>query len=121
MRIFCLSILAVILSACSAFYVVPGYDPYVSLSPPYIQHWQKPNTIGRTNVDKRWQDFQSCGVKKYFDGNLDLNNRYPGMTSNQVSERSNKIESCMDNKGYIFIKTKECVDGKNNKLTGLCN
>ena len=75
MRIFCLSILAVILSACSAFYVVPGYSPYVSLAPPQIQGWQKADTIGRTNVDRRWQDFQDCGVKKYFDGTLDLNTR----------------------------------------------
>ena len=121
MRIFCLSILAVILSACSAFYVVPGYSPYVSLAPPQIQGWQKADTIGRTNVDRRWQDFQDCGVKKYFDGTLDLNTRYPGMTSNQVSERSQKIRSCMKNKGYIYLGATECVDGKNNKLTGLCN
>ena len=121
MRIFCLSILAVILSACSAFYVVPGYDPYVSLSPPYIQHWQKPNTIGRTNVDKRWQDAKECGVKTYRDGNLDLSVRYPGMTTEQIKQRSIAISSCMESKGYVYIKTTECVDGKNNKLTGLCN
>ncbi|MEC5211424.1 hypothetical protein RCH20_002508 [Psychrobacter sp. PL15] len=121
MRIIYLSIFAVLLSACSAFYVVPGYDPYVSLSPPYIQHFQKPDTIGHTNVDRRWQDFQSCGVKAYRDGNLDLNTRYPGMTSAQVSKRSEKIRSCMKNKGYIYLGETECVDGKNNKLTGLCN
>ncbi len=121
MRTIYLLIFGVLLSACSAFYVVPGYDPYVSLSPPYIQHWQKPDTIGRTNVDKRWQDFQNCGVKTYRDGSLDLNVVYPNMTIEQARQRSNKIESCMDNKGYIFIKTTECVDGKNNKLTGLCN
>ena len=121
MRILCLSVLTILLSACSAFYVVPGYDPYVSLSPPYIQHFQKPDTIGRTNVDKRWQDFQNCGVKTYRDGNLDLNTRYPGMTSEQVSKRRKSIEACIDKKGYIFIKTTECVDGKNNKSTGLCN
>ena len=93
----------------------------MSLSPPYIQHFQKPDTIGRTNVDKRWQDFQNCGVKTYRDGSLDLNVVYPNMTIEQARQRSNKIESCMDNKDYIFIKTTECVDGKNNKLTGLCN
>ncbi|WP_327193798.1 hypothetical protein [Psychrobacter sp. PL15] len=93
----------------------------MSLSPPYIQHFQKPDTIGHTNVDRRWQDFQSCGVKAYRDGNLDLNTRYPGMTSAQVSKRSEKIRSCMKNKGYIYLGETECVDGKNNKLTGLCN
>ena len=121
MRILCLSVLAILLSACSAFYVVPGYDPYVSLSPPYIQHFQKPDTIGRTNVDKRWQDFQSCGVKAYRDGNLDLNTRYPGMTSEQVSKRRKSIEACIHKNGYIFIKPTECGDSQNNKLTGLCN
>ena len=121
MRTIYLLIFAVLLSACSAFYVVPGYSPYVSLAPPQIQGWQKADTIGRTNVDKRWQDFQSCGVKIYRDGHLDLNVQYPGMTSNQVSERSKKIRSCMKNKGYIYLGETECVDGKNNKLTGLCN
>lgn len=77
----------------------------MSLSPPYIQHFQKPDTIGRTNVDKRWQDFQNCGFKTYRDGNLDLNTRYPGMTSEQVSKRRKSIEACIDKKGYIFIKT----------------
>ncbi|MEC5211423.1 hypothetical protein RCH20_002507 [Psychrobacter sp. PL15] len=121
MRIFCLSILAVILSACSAFYVVPGYNPYVSLDPPTIQHWQKPNTIGHTNVDKRWQDAQECGVKNYVNGTLDLSVSYPGMTTEQVKQRSKSISTCMENKGYIYLKNTECVDGKNNKLTGLCN
>ena len=121
MRMIFLSILAVLLSAFSAFYVVPGYSPNVSLSPPLIQHWQKENIIGHTNVDKRWQDFQSCGVKKYFDGNLDLTVVYPDMTVEQMSKRRKKIESCMKNKGYVYLGATECVDGKNNKLTGLCN
>ena len=121
MRIFCLSILAVLLSACSAFYVVPGYNPYVSLDPPTIQHYQKPNTIGHTDPKQRWQDFQDCGVKNFRDGSLDFNNRYPGMTSEDVSKRSKAIRSCIKNKGYIHLKNTECVDGKNNKLTGLCN
>ncbi len=121
MKVLYLLMFGAVLSACSAFYVVPGYDPYVSLSPPYIQHFQKPDTIGRTNVDKRWQDFQSCGVKNFRDGSLDLSNEYPGMTTEDVIRRSKSIEACIDKKGYIFIKTTECVDGKNNKLTGLCN
>ena len=85
------------------------------------QGWQKADTVGRTNVDKRRQDFQSCGVKNFRDGSLDLNNRYPGMTSEDVSKRSKAIRSCMKNKGYIYLGETECVDGKNNKLTGLCN
>lgn len=121
MRTLFLSVLAVLLSACNTFNVVPGYNPYVSLDPPLIQHWQKENSIGRTNVDKRWQDFQSCGVKKYFDGNLDLTVVYPDMTVEQMSKRRKKIESCMKNKGYVYLGATECVDGKNNKLTGLCN
>lgn len=121
MRTIYLLIFGVLLSACSAFYVVPGYDPYVSLAPPVIQGWQKADTIGHTNVDKRWQDFQSCGVKIYRDGNLDLTVRYPGMTTEQVKQRSIAISSCMKNKGYIYLGETECVDGKNNKLTGLCN
>ena len=121
MRVLYLLIFSAVLSACNTFNVVPGYSPYVSLNPPTIQHYQKPNTIGRTNVDKRWQDFQSCGVKKYFDGNLDLNTQYSDMTGEQVKKRRLSIESCMKNEGYIYLGATECVDGKNNKLTGLCN
>jgi hypothetical protein len=122
MKVLYLLIFSAVLSACNTFNVVPGYSPYVSLAPPVIQGWQKADTIGHTNVDKRWQDFQSCGVKKYFDGTLDFNTQYPGMTSEDVSKRSKAIRDCIkDKKGYIFIKTTECVDGKNNKLTGLCN
>ena len=50
MRTIYLLIFAVLLSACSAFYVVPGYSPYVSLAPPQIQRWQKSDTIGHTDV-----------------------------------------------------------------------
>lgn len=121
MRTIYLLIFAVLLSACSAFYVVPGYSPYVSLAPPQIQGWQKADTVDRTNVDKRRQDFQSCGVKNFRDGSLDLSNEYPGMTTEDVIRRSKAIRSCMKNKGYIYLGETECVDGKNNKLTGLCN
>ncbi len=121
MKVLYLLIFSAVLSACNTFNVVPGYSPYVSLAPPQIQGWQKADTVGRSNVDKRWQDFQSCGVKNFRDGSLDLNNRYPGMTSEDVSKRSKAIRSCMKNKGYIYLGETECVDGKNNKLTGLCN
>ena len=43
------------------------------------------------------------------------------MTIEQMSKRRKKIESCMKNKGYVYLGATECVDGKNNKLTGLCN
>ena len=121
MRTIYLLIFGILLSACSAFYVVPGYNPYVSLDPPTIQHWQKPNTVGHTNVDKRWQDAQECGVKNFRNGSLDLSNKYPGMTIEDIRKRSKSISACMENKGYIYLKNTECVDGKNNKLTGLCN
>ena len=121
MRTIYLLIFAVLLSACSAFYVVPGYSPYVSLAPPQIQRWQKSDTIGHTDSKQRWQDFQGCGVKNFRDGSLDLSNEYPGMTTEDVIRRSKAIRSCMKNKGYIYLGETECVDGKNNKLTGLCN
>ena len=122
MKVLYLRMFSAILSACNTFNVVSGYSPYVSLNPPTIQHYQKPNTIGHTDPKQRWQDFQSCGVKKYFDGTLDFNTQYPGMTSEDVSKRSKAIRDCIkDKKGYVFIKTTQCVDGKNNKLTGLCN
>ena len=110
-----------VLTACSMFYVVPGYDPYVELDPPYIQQFQKPDTIGHTDPEQRWKDFQDCGVKNFNHGTLDINNRYPGMTSEDVTKRNKAIHDCIDNKGYIFIKVRQCVDGENNRLTGLCN
>lgn len=110
-----------VLTACSMFYVVPGYDPYVELDPPYIQQFQKPDTIGHTDPEQRWKDFQDCGVKNFNHGTLDINNRYPGMTSEDVTKRNKAIHDCIDNKGYVFIKVRQCVDGENNRLTGLCN
>jgi len=121
MKTLYLLIFGVLLSACGAFNVVPGYNPYVSLAPPYIQGWQKPDTIGHTDVNQRRKDFQSCGVKNFRDGHMDLNNRYPGMTSDDVTMRSKKIRSCIKKKGYVYLGETECVDGKNNKLSGLCN
>ena len=110
-----------VLTACSMFYVVPGYDPYVELDPPYIQHYQKPDTIGYTDPEQRWKDFQDCGVKKFNHGNLDLSVRYSGMTSEDVIKRNKAIRECIKkDKGYIFIKVTQCVDGKNDRLTGLC-
>ena len=38
MKVLYLLIFSAVLSACNTFNVVPGYSPYVSLSPPYIQH-----------------------------------------------------------------------------------
>ena len=120
MRVLYLLMFGCLLSACNTFNVVPGYNPYVSLAPPVIQGWQKADNVGRTNVDKRWQDFQSCGVKNYNNGTLDLSVEYSNMSTNDVIKRRRRIESCMKNKGYIYLGSK-CVDGKNNKLTGLCN
>jgi len=114
--------LGALLSACGAFNVVPGYSPYVSLSPPTIQRYQKPGSVGSTDTDQRWEDFKSCGVKSFNEGSLDFNTQYAGMSGEDVGKRSKSIRDCIKkDKGYVFINTKQCVDGKNNKLTGLCN
>lgn len=97
-----------------------------------IQEYQKPETIGHTDVEQRKKDFFACGVKNYFNGNLDFNTCYEGMAcygvdrpdNGEIDVRSQKIHDCIKKKGYRHIKyldSEGCINYATNKLTGKCN
>ncbi|MBP6861250.1 MAG: hypothetical protein KBC57_02685 [Neisseriaceae bacterium] len=112
-------LIGIMLSGCIPIRVIPKYNPDIYLVPPAVQGYQKADTIGHTDPDLRWRDLQSCGVRQYNEGRLDLGGSRPGETSAQVIARRDRINGCMKTKGYVIYSNLTCV--KNKKPTGLCN
>lgn len=91
---------------------------------PYVQTFQKPQTMGHTNVQQRRNDLYSCGVdRKYslnsWDESFSRNSLPPGETIEQLDIRTKKTEDCMKAKGYVIQGFSEC--GPRKKPSGLCN
>ena len=91
---------------------------------PYVQTFQKPQTMGHTNVQQRRNDLYSCGVdRKYslnsWDDEFRRNMLESGETEEQLDARTKKVENCMKSKGYIIHGFEEC--GLLKKPSGLCN
>lgn len=91
---------------------------------PYVQTFQKPQTMGHTDVQKRREDLYECGVdKKYsinsWDDTFRRNSLQPGETIDQLDTRTKKVEECMVSKGYVIHDFSEC--GPRKKPSGLCN
>lgn len=97
-----------------------------------IQEYQKPETIGHTDVEQRKKDFFACGVRDYSHGNLDFTTCYEDMAcygrksddSDAIEVRSQKIRDCIKKKGYRHIKDLDpagCINYATNTLTGKCN
>ncbi|XDZ50083.1 hypothetical protein AB8Q18_07670 [Neisseriaceae bacterium CLB008] len=107
-----------VLSGCLIRVVTP-VNLDAEYYPPPIQGYQKTDTIGHTDPDRRWHDLQTCGVQKYNGGRLDLNGQGPEETVKQVIARRDKIYQCMEAKGYVIYSIERCI--KNRKPTGLCN
>lgn len=89
---------------------------------PPIAHYQKPFSLGKTNIEQRWMDVESCGginIKR------DLNN----FNIKGARDRNGKFilsvayefRNCMKKKGYIYLSNDEC--GRKNSTTdkGVCN
>ncbi|MGO3859013.1 MAG: hypothetical protein ACTJHL_07170 [Neisseriaceae bacterium] len=87
--------------------------------PPPVQGYQKKDSIGYTDPDRRWRDLQDCGVKQYNEGNLDVGASRAEETVKQVIARRDRIYQCMEVKGYVIYSPERCI--KNRKPTGLCN
>lgn len=85
-----------------------------------IQQWQKNDSIGNTNENQRWLDFQECGVKRYNNGKLDFY-QYPNLDSQEQQTYTSKVFQCMKNKGYIRFSEHECQTESQIKLNGKCN
>ena len=91
---------------------------------PYVQTFQKPQTMGHTNVQQRRNDLYSCGVdRKYslnsWDEEFRRNMLEPGETDEQLDARTKKVEDCMMSKGYVIHGFAKC--GPLKKPSGLCN
>lgn len=104
--------------------VVADMDSTNYTSFPYIQTFQKPETMGHTNVQKRRNDLYECGVNKKlslnsWDEKFRRNALQPGETIDQLITRTNKVEHCMKSKGYVLLDFGEC--GPLKKPSGLCN
>ncbi|WP_435955393.1 hypothetical protein [Dryocola sp. BD626] len=91
---------------------------------PYVQTFQKPATLGHTDVEQRRQDLYACGVdRKYPLGSNDetwrRNTVVKGESDTQFDARVSGVESCMKDKGYVVLDWAQC--GPLKKPTGRCN
>ena len=77
---------------------------------PAIAHYQKLETIGKTDSKQRWKDAVSCGAE-YGDNNLKKLHR----------DNYEKFWSCMDKKGYKKFWSAECGYQNPKWDKGVCN
>ncbi|WP_197408053.1 hypothetical protein [Lampropedia cohaerens] len=115
----CVAVVLLLLVACVPMRVVPKWSPDVYNGFKVIQGVQKKDAIGRTDPVQREIDLKECGVIKFFNGTLDFNVFYPGMTSKDVDERRLGIYACMEKRGYDFYDPVNCTN--NGKDLGICN
>lgn len=92
--------------------------------PPYIQTFQKQQTMGHTDVQQRRKDLYSCGVPNSYplhswDETFRRNSLVDGESMEQHDERIFKLESCMKTKGYNMLDPGSC--GPLKKPSGKCN
>jgi len=117
MRLLMLGFAALTLTGC----VVASYDPSDYRYVPYIQTFQKAGQQGHTDPLQRKADLQSCGVDKSTvdNPNWSAGSGLPSETLQQIIARREKLESCMESKGYIAYGYDSC--GPLKAPTGLCN
>ncbi|MHA3060838.1 hypothetical protein ACX1N5_10525 [Acinetobacter sp. ANC 4636] len=112
--------IALFLNGCVPIRVIPKYSPDTYNGYKVIQGYQKSDTIGHTDVEQRKQDVFACGVRNYFDGNLDIAQSYPDLTNiDKAIIRRDSIYKCLKNKGYVIHSPERCT--VNGKPTGFCN
>ncbi|MDG6894666.1 hypothetical protein [Volucribacter amazonae] len=75
---------------------------------PDITRYQKPDSLGNTNKEQRWQDAISCGAKYTEDGWIDKTlprvDDFSGKNVNGIR----KFALCMKDKGYYIANPTEC-------------
>ncbi|WP_458043357.1 hypothetical protein [Phytobacter sp. AG2a] len=116
--------LSLILSFSLYGCVVADMDSSNYTSVPYIQTFQKPQTMGRTDVQQRRKDLYACGVPSShplhsWDETFRRNSLVNGERLEQHDERIYKIENCMKAKGYTMLDFGTC--GPLKKPSGKCN
>ncbi|POP45824.1 hypothetical protein CHU32_08425 [Superficieibacter electus] len=109
---------ALILGGC----VVADMDSSNYHYPPYFQTFQKQGQMGHTDRTQRKADLYACGVDRnvnpdseFWRRNVLLN----GETMEQHDRRIDKLETCMENKGYVILDPSSC--GPVKAPTGKCN
>ena len=112
----CLAAAGLMLTGC----VVGDMDTSNYTSFPYAHTIQKPGQLGHTDVAQRTQDLYSCGLDKNIPPDeFSRNYVHPGESLEQHKNRIEKIESCMQSKGYVLLDYGDC--GPLKAPTGKCN
>jgi len=106
MRGLMLGLATLVLSGC----VVGNMDSSDYRYVPYIQTFQKAGQQGHTDTAQRKVDLQSCGVDKATvdNPNWSSGSMLPGETLHQLIARGEKLNSCMESKGYIAYRYDDC-------------
>lgn len=107
-----------LLSGC----VVADMDSTNHTAVPYSWTFQKPATLGHTDRVQRKTDLYACGVDKNIDVDSPSWGRgasWPGETTAQFFARTEKVEACMEGKGYVVLGFDQC--GPLKAPTGQCN
>ncbi|EGT5662369.1 hypothetical protein AGJ34_18570 [Cronobacter dublinensis subsp. dublinensis] len=102
--------------------VVADMDSSNYTTVPYVQVFQKADTIGHTDHQQRKRDLYDCGVDKSVnldDGKWSRSDSTPQETLQELVARTLQVEHCMESKGYIVFSYGEC--GPLKKPTGKCN
>lgn len=112
-KIIILGFFTVFLSSCyyskGCWYVAQSVTCSARPEVDPIQTWQKKDSIGHTNPEQRWRDFQECGLIIANDGMW------------RFRETHRQTYSCMTQKGYIQFAEHECRTESQTKLNGKCN
>ncbi len=82
-------------------------DPDILNDYKVIQAWQQHNAVGHTDVEQRKKDVFACGVKNLMGGGLDLAVRYPGMNTERVITRMQRISNCMKSKRICLYRKRK--------------
>lgn len=122
MKLFLPLAVVCLLAGCRTFSVVSDMDSTNYEYVPYIQTIQKAGTVGHTDPAQRKRDIYACGVGPY----ADLNDKfwqpdvgYPNLSLKESAEKRDKLENCMERKGYVVFGFDQC--GPLKAPTGLCN
>ncbi|TCK01873.1 hypothetical protein EV694_0507 [Volucribacter psittacicida] len=75
---------------------------------PDITKYQKPDSLGNTNKEQRWQDAISCGAKYTEDGWVHKTVPRLDDFDEENVNGIRKFALCMKDKGYYFANPTEC-------------
>ena len=115
-------LLSVVLLLTGCLRVVADMDSSNYDYVPYVKTIQKKGMTGHTDRAQRKRDLYRCGLAKNVDPDYQAFNRnqlVDGETMAQHDKRIEHLESCMMDKGYIFLDFGEC--GPLKKPSGKCN